>query len=69
MDSGGIIVEVNGSYSHVFLHCLHPWDTVFLISIEHFQFLHFGSLSYEDHLWMFGDMILLILPPECPNES
>jgi hypothetical protein len=26
MDSGGIVVEVDGSYSHVFLNCLHPWD-------------------------------------------
>jgi hypothetical protein len=43
MDSGGIIIEVDGSYSHVFLDCLHLWDVVLLISIEHFGLLHFGA--------------------------
>jgi hypothetical protein len=68
MDSGGIVVEVDGSYSHIFLDCLHPWDVVLPISIEHFGLLHLWSLSYEDHLWSFGNAILFILLPESTNE-
>jgi hypothetical protein len=68
MDSGGIIIEVDGSHSHVFLNRFYPWDVVFSISIEHFRFLHFGSLSQEDRLWLFGDTVLLILLLEFPNK-
>jgi hypothetical protein len=45
MDSGGIIVEVDGLYSDIFLDCLHLWDVIFLVSIEYLRLLHFGSLS------------------------
>jgi hypothetical protein len=61
MDSGGIIIEVDGLYSHVFLDCLHPWDVVLPISIEYFRLLHLWSFSYDDCFWSLGDAIILIL--------
>jgi hypothetical protein len=45
MDSGGIVIKVDGSYGHVFLDCLHPRDIIFPISVEYFGFLYFGSFS------------------------
>jgi hypothetical protein len=45
MDSGGIVVEVDGSYGHVFFDCLHPRDVIFPISVEYFGLLHLGSRS------------------------
>jgi hypothetical protein len=45
MASGGIIVEVDGWYSHVFLDCLDPQDVNFPVSIEYLRLHHLGSLS------------------------
>jgi hypothetical protein len=64
MDSGGIIVEVDGSYSHIFLDCFHPGDIVLSISIENFRRLHFGSFSQEDGLWSLAYVILLVFLPQ-----
>jgi hypothetical protein len=61
MDFVSIIVEVNGSYGHVFLDCLYLWDVVFLISIKYFGLFYFGGLSKEDCLQLFGNAIFLVL--------
>jgi hypothetical protein len=68
MESGGIIVEVDGSYSHIFLDCLHPWDILFLVSIKYLRLLHLWSLSQEDCFWLLGDTIPSILLLEGMDE-
>jgi hypothetical protein len=68
MDSGGVIVEVDGSYSHVFLDCIHPWDVIFPVSIKYLRLLHLGSFSQEDRFRSLGDAILSILLSEGTDE-
>jgi hypothetical protein len=68
MDSGGIIIAVNGLYSHVFLDCLHLWDVIFPVSIKYLRLLYLGSLSQVNCFWSLGDMILSILLLEGTDE-
>jgi hypothetical protein len=68
MDSGGIVVEIDGSYSHIFLDYLHPWDVIFPVSIKYLRLLHLGSFSQEDCFWSLGDVILSVLLPESMDE-